>query len=112
MPGSDSNPINPRSQGKIPVAILTTDTFDATTVDLTYFSVHFGATGTEAAPVKSALIDVDRDGDTDMLLLFNTQETGIECRDTFAYLAVIRIWPHHLANMGADSFTTVGCRWR
>ena len=32
-PGSFPDSINPRSKGVIPVAILTTDTFDATTVD-------------------------------------------------------------------------------
>jgi hypothetical protein len=32
-PGSFPNSINPQSKGVIPVAILTTDTFDATTVD-------------------------------------------------------------------------------
>jgi hypothetical protein len=112
MPGSRHNPIIPRSRVRIPVAILTTDTFDATTVDLTYFSIRFGATGTEAAPVRSALVDVDRDGDTDMLLLFNTRDTGIECGDTFAFLAITRMWPYHLSNMGADRIMTVGCRWR
>lgn len=69
-PGSFPNSINLRSRGKIPVAILTTGTFDATTVDPT--TVLFGQTGTEAAPVRAALEDVDGDGDTDMILHFNT----------------------------------------
>ena len=34
-PGSFPNSINPKSRGVIPVAILTTDSFDATTVDST-----------------------------------------------------------------------------
>jgi hypothetical protein len=81
-PGSFPNSINPKSKGKIPVAILTTDAFDATTVDPT--TVLFGATGTEAAPVQSALEDVDGDSDTDMTLHFNVQNTGIACGDTSA----------------------------
>ena len=32
-PGSDPNPINPGSNGLIPVAILSSEDFDATTVD-------------------------------------------------------------------------------
>jgi len=39
-PGSDPNSINPKSKGVIPVAILTTPDFDASTVDPT--SVMFG----------------------------------------------------------------------
>jgi hypothetical protein len=54
---------------------LTTDSFDATTVDSS--TVLFGATGNEAAPVHSALEDVDGNGGTDMILHFNTQDTGI-----------------------------------
>jgi len=83
-PGSEPNSINPRSRGVIPVAILTTDTFDANTVDPSM--VLFGATGSEAAPLRSALKDVDRDGDFDMILHFKTQETGIQYGDTSASL--------------------------
>jgi hypothetical protein len=103
-PGSDTNPINPRSKGKIPVAILTTRTFDATTVDPG--TVRFGRTGTEAAPVQSALEDVD--GDLDMILHFNTQETGIQCRDTSASLTGKTFSGQ--AIQGSDSIVTVGCK--
>jgi hypothetical protein len=83
-PGSEPNSINSKSQGVIPVAILTTDTFDASTVDPSL--VLFGATGSEAAPVQSALEDVDGDGDIDMILHFKTQETGIQSGDISASL--------------------------
>ena len=73
-PGSDVNPINPNSNGVIPVAILTTDDFDATSVDPE--TVMFGAE-LSAEPVHYALEDVDGDGDIDMILHFRTQETGI-----------------------------------
>lgn len=73
-PGSSPNSINPKSKGRIAVAILTTDSFDATTLDPT--TVLFGATGTQTAPVNSALEDTDVDGDTDMILHFNTQAHG------------------------------------
>jgi hypothetical protein len=46
-PGSDVNPIKLSSKGVIPVAILTTDTFDATTVDPS--TVCFGAAADPAA---------------------------------------------------------------
>jgi len=81
-PGSDPNSINPNSNGVIPVAILTTDEFDATTVDPD--TVLFGPS--EAAPVHCVFVGVDNDGDTDMLLHFRTQETGIGEGDTEATL--------------------------
>ena len=106
-PGSFPDSINPRSKGVIPVAILTTDTFDATTVDSA--TVRFGATGTEAAPVHDALEDVDRDGDTDMILHFRTQDTGIVCGGTSASLTG-RTFSEH-AIEGSDAIRTVGCKW-
>ena len=104
-PGSFPNSINPNSQGVIPVAILTTSAFDATTVDPN--TVLFGATGTEAAPVQSALEDVDGDGDTDLVLQFNTQDTGIQCGDTTASLTGQTLGGQ--AIKGSDSIKTVGC---
>jgi hypothetical protein len=105
-PGSFPNSINPRSRGKIPVAILTTDRFDATTVSPT--TVRFGPTGSEAAPVHSALADVDRDGDIDLILQFKTQGTGIKCGDVSARLTGKTFGGQ--AVEGSDSIRTVGCK--
>src|SRR4030095_9043491 len=105
-PGTLPNSINPRSKGVIPVAILTTDTFDATVVDPT--TVRFGPNGTEAAPVQSALEDVDGDGDTDMILHFKTQDTGIVCGDTSASLTGETFGGQAIE--GSDSIKTVGCK--
>ena len=80
-PGSDQNPINLRSSGVIPVAILTTPSFDALEVDPT--TVEFeGAAAWGAAHFQ----DVDRDGDIDLLLLFRTQETELVAGQTEACL--------------------------
>ena len=105
-PGSFPNSINPKSKGVIPVAILTTATFDATTVDPT--TVLFGATGTEAVPVHSALEDVDGDGDTDMILHFNSQATEIQCGDTSASLTGETLDGQMI--QGSDAINTVGCK--
>src|SRR5882724_3706498 len=102
-PGTFPNSINPRGKGVIPVAILTTDTFDATAVDPT--TVRFGPNGTEAAPVQSALEDVDGDGDTDMILHFKTQDTGIVCGDTSASLTGETFGGQAIE--GSDSIKTV-----
>ncbi|HKE44300.1 MAG TPA: hypothetical protein VKB41_07145 [Steroidobacteraceae bacterium] len=105
-PHGPLNRINPRSKGKVPVAILTTDSFDATSVDPA--KVLFGATGTEAAPTHFALRDVDRDGNTDIVLQFKIQETGIQCADTSAVLSGETF--DGRAIKGSDSIRTVGCK--
>jgi hypothetical protein len=83
-PGSDENPINLKSMGVITVAILTTDYFDATTVDP--MSVEFGPGEATECHERGHIEDVDEDGDLDMVLHFRTQEAGIEWEDTEAYL--------------------------
>jgi hypothetical protein len=105
-PGSTPNSINPTSQGVVPVAILTTNTFDATTVDRG--SVRFGHTGVEAAPVHSAVEDVNADGRADVILQFDMQSTGIACGDTSALLAGKT--SSGGAIKGADSIRTIGCK--
>jgi len=104
-PGTFPNSINLRSLGVIPVAILTTDTFDATTVSPT--TVRFGPTGTEVAAVHSALADVDGDGDIDLILHFNTQATGIQCGHVSALLTGETFGGQAIE--GSDSIATVGC---
>ncbi len=104
-PGSDPNSINPRSRGVIPVAILTTEDFDATAVDLS--TVLFGKTGTEASPFHYAFEDVDGDGYIDMILHFKTQETGLVCGNTEAILTGETL--NGQAIEGSDSIKTVGC---
>jgi hypothetical protein len=105
-PGSFPNSINPRSKGVMPVAILTTPTFDATTVDPA--RVLFGATGTQAAPARFAFEDVDGDGDTDMMIHFRTQDTGILCGDTSASLTGKTFGGQMIK--GSDSIKTAGCK--
>ena len=75
-PGDVSTTIAPNRDGMIPVVILSTREFDATRVDPT--TVRVGAAGTEAAPFRSTLEDIDEDGDTDMLLLIRVRQMGLE----------------------------------
>jgi len=88
-PGAYPNSINPDSRGVIPAAILTIDTFDATTVDP--FSVRFGPSGASVDmrggdKLKAAIKDVDHDGCLDLIMGFRTQDTNIEPGDTEACL--------------------------
>lgn len=95
-----------KSNEKIPVAILTTATFDATTVDPAL--VLFGATGTEAAPVQVTRKDVDRDGNFDLLLYFHMQETGLGCGDTVAILTGATMSGQEIE--GSDPVETEKCK--
>lgn len=105
-PGNDSNTINPRNQGKIVVAILSNDGFDAAMTNPD--TVTFGATGKEAAPVWRAMTDVDGDGHLDLALRFNTEDTGIQCGDTAAFLSGETYDGEAIE--GFDFLRTVGCR--
>jgi len=84
QPGDSQPVVNLKSQGVVPVAILSTSTFDATKVNP--LTVRFGRTGTEASPVHSSLQDVNGDGLLDMVLQFKTQSTGFQLGDSQATL--------------------------
>jgi hypothetical protein len=105
-PGSDPNSINPKSKGVIPVAILTTEDFDATSVDA--LSVEFGPDGATESHGQGHIEDVDGDGDLDLVLHFRTQETGIGCGDSSASVTGRAFGKQAIE--GSDSINTVGCR--
>jgi hypothetical protein len=97
-PGSATNPVNLRSSGVIPVAILTTPSFDATTVDVS--AVRFGPGNAVEAHGRGHVEDVDGDGDLDLLLHFRTAEAAIPCGATSATLTGTGI-------SGTDVVTTI-----
>jgi uncharacterized delta-60 repeat protein len=89
-PGSATNPIQLSSNGLIPVAILTTDGFDATTVDPT--TVCFGDADNPGerdcteAHGTGHIEDVNGDARPDLLLHYEAGQTGIDPGDTPACL--------------------------
>jgi uncharacterized delta-60 repeat protein len=88
-PGSSTNPINLSSKG-VPVAILTSDSFDATTVDPT--TVCFGDDDNPVqrncteAHHRAHIEDVNGDGRPDALLHYEISRTGIDQGDRSACL--------------------------
>jgi hypothetical protein len=86
-PGRFPNNINPESEGKIPVAILSTPTFDALS-RVARDTLTFGRTGSETslAFCNKRGKDVNGDGLPDLLCHFETQQTGLSAGDTEAVL--------------------------
>jgi hypothetical protein len=71
-------PVNPKSHGKIPVAILGGPDFNALNVDPK--TLTFGATGEESSLAKCNPVgtDVNRDGRVDLICHFNTQAAHLD----------------------------------
>ncbi len=77
-PGSDENRLNLKSKGVLPVSILTSDGFDALTVDMT--TLLFGdpllidKETTPLLPIRINETDVNDDGLMDLTLFFSIPE--------------------------------------
>ena len=105
-PGDTESAINPRSKGVIPVAILTTDTFDARTVDP--LTVRFGPNGALPDHARGHVEDVTGDGRPDLVLHFRTAETGIVCGDTSVALIGQTFTGQRIH--GSAAIRTTGCK--
>jgi len=86
-PGSSLNTINLGSNGVVPVAIFSTETFDATSVDpltvtLASASVKMKGQGTPTTSIK----DVDGDGLLDLVVHVSTEALALSLTDTEATL--------------------------
>ncbi len=71
-PGSDVNPVNLKSQGVLPVAILSTADFSAADIDASSLLLGDPELAGAVAPLRSAVEDVDGDGLLDLMLHFST----------------------------------------
>ena len=111
-PDTANNPINPKSNGVVKVAILTTSVESGDSIDFDPWesvdpsTIAFGP-GNAASQSESAS-DVDLDGDLDMLLTFLTQEIGVQCGMTELELTAMTYEGASL--FGSDSITTPGCK--
>ena len=101
-PGSDPNSINLKSKGVVPVAVLTTDDFDASTIDPEKTVLFAGA-----SPVRWTMEDVDDDGDLDMLFHFKTQELNLTETSTEATLTAYTYDPLNRLIEGKDTVNIV-----
>jgi hypothetical protein len=74
-PGSDPAPIAVGSNGIVPVALLSSSTFNASTVD--YKTVRFGPNNTLPVDKQASILDVNLDGFPDLVIHFDNTKTGI-----------------------------------
>jgi hypothetical protein len=82
-PGSDVDPIDPRSRGVVPVAILGSETFDVADLDTT--TLAFGPGGAPPAHRKAGhRMDPNHDGIEDLLAHFRSEESGLALGETEA----------------------------
>jgi len=83
-PGGYPNPVYLDAPGKLPVAILSSATFDASTINPS--TVKFGRTGIEASQVSYSLSDANGDKRKDLVCQFNIADCGFLCGDTSGVL--------------------------
>lgn len=107
-PGSDPNSINPKSGGRIPVAILSRPGFDAA-IQIDQDSLTFGRTGTEAslAFCSSSAEDVNADGLLDLVCHFDTQTAGFQQGDLLGILNARTVGTSPVLLIGRDSVRVV-----
>ena len=105
-PRSWPNSINLRKQGVIPVAILSTEDFDATTIRTRV--ARFGPAGAALVHNAPHYEDVNLDGILDLLMHFNSDESGIECGADSAELRSSNELGQSVK--GSDLIKTLGCR--
>jgi hypothetical protein len=98
------NVIDLNKDRELKVAIVGATTFDALQVDPA--TINFGPI--EAGSVSYKEQDYNRDGFSDLILIFNLSETGIACGDTKATLTGETYSGE--AIQGSDSFTVKSCR--
>jgi hypothetical protein len=104
--------VNPRSRGVVPVAILGSEIFDVSDVDVT--TLRFGPGEartkhdlTDPWTFNAHLRDVNLDGRPDLVAHFPVQETGIACARAAVWLTVEGLAGQSISGTGL--VRTVGC---
>jgi len=105
-PGGVPNPINLKSRGRIPVGVLTTKDFDATSLDVE--TIRFGGSGNKAKPDQIGREDIDGDGDLDLILHFRIQSLGFDCTTSQGVLTGQTASGVNV--LGIDSISPRGCK--
>jgi len=82
-PGNDANPVNLRSKGVLPVAILGAEDFDVHEIDLLSLELAGAEPRTRGNSGKIGLFkDVNNDSQTDLVLHFNMRDLKVAAQAT------------------------------
>ena len=85
-PNNDENVVScTNEKGMIPVVIITTDNFDATTVNVNTLEFGPGKAGVAHSDARH-VEDISGDGKDDLMLHFRFEETGLDCESKTAEL--------------------------
>ncbi|MFP3902747.1 MAG: hypothetical protein ACLFWB_00765 [Armatimonadota bacterium] len=116
-PSSNPNPINMKSPGVVPVAVLTTPTFDA--YDVIPQSIKFAG----ASPIRWTYEDVGvspatpdgephpPDGDMDLLLFFNKQDLNLQKGQEWACITgVYKPNGYYISFQACDTVKVLGVK--
>jgi len=112
-PGEYPNTINLKSKGVIPVAFLSSETFDATTIDpltITLRGEDFRngfvqLVGKKNSKPMASIEDVDGDGDKDLLVKIDTEKLSAYGAEMFCIFGAQTYSGHVLS--GADTIRIV-----
>ena len=103
-PGRYPNTINLKRRKNIWVAVLSSENFDATTIDPASVRIGPAGAGINANP---RVVDIDGDQADDLKLRFKVSEIGISCGDTELSLSASTFDGTEIA--GTDSIVTTAC---
>ena len=125
QPGSCPNPVNTRSKGVLPVALLGTETFDVNRIDLGTIRVSREGVDGEVAPTRSGYEDVAApfegdlcgchklkgDGNTDLSLKFNIQElvTALRLKEVAGATITLTVTGNLKEEFGGTPFQGQDC---
>lgn len=101
-PNNRHNLVVPWSRGLVPVAVLGSADFDALQIDPA--TVEFGPAGAPPFRRSTRARDVNRDGYTDLVMMFRARDAGLDRGDTEASLAGLTYDSQAFA--GTDSIIT------
>jgi hypothetical protein len=99
------NVVNPGKKGKLWVALLSDESFDARQINVG--SITLGASEAEVYRARQKVEDADGNGYPDLWVQFRTPDIGIACGDTTVILKAVTAAGEYV--IGTDSLVTVGC---
>ena len=105
-PDSPTNPVNPRSNGMLPVVVFGEPALDPYQIDVA--GLRFGVTGQEATPRSHSFLDINADGEVDLAVNFRIPDTGMSCTTT--QLMLTGTLQNGQVLVGTDNVSPVGCK--